>query len=383
MKIAFLQSGMTGYQDACLRALRARGNEILNIFPTAYENAQFDAESFRDYGRALHWPQNEPPSAQWVQAAVDEFDPDAVLMVSWHNPAYRKVMARMRGRALRIMFSSNIWEGTYRQWLGRATHRIYLRPLYDCVFVPGDRSEWFVHRLGFGPDKVIRGSNSADVEVFDRGPRPAEQLAASRRFVFSGRLMPYKGIKVLREAYLSYRDSVEDPWDLDVVGLGELESELAGLPGVTMHGFVTPQRLSELMHESACFVLPSYIDFFGVVVHEAAVAGQVLLCSDSVGATPYLLQDGYNGWTVATGNAGSLADAMRRVHALPPERLAAMSEGSRGLSKRFSPTLWADNLTSEVERRCAAMGLRVTPTTGTGPSQPAEADRNQSMAARP
>jgi len=381
MKIAFLQSGMTGYQDACLRALRARGNEILNIFPTAYENANFDAESFRDYGRALHWPQDKP-SAEWVQAAVDEFDPDAILMVSWRNPAYRKVMAQMRGRALRIMFSSNIWEGTYRQWLGRATHRVYLRPLYDCAFVPGDRSEWFVHRLGFSADKVIRGSNSADVEVFDRGARTGEQLAASRRFVFSGRLMPYKGIKVLREAYLRYRDTVEDPWDLDVVGLGELESEVAGLPGVTMHGFVSPQRLAELMHESACFVLPSYIDFFGVVVHEAAVAGQVLLCSDSVGATPYLLQDGYNGWTVATGDARSLADAMARVHALPPERLAAMSEGSRALSKRFSPTLWADNLTSEVERRCAALGLRVTPTARSESADQARPDAPQSMASR-
>jgi glycosyltransferase involved in cell wall biosynthesis len=73
-----------------------------------------------------------------------------------------------------------------------------------------------------------------------------------------------------------------------------------------------------------------------------------------VGATPYLLQDGFNGWTVATGNVRSLADGMARVHALPLERLMAMSAGSQKLASRFSPTLWAQNLTEQVAMRWPA-----------------------------
>lgn len=371
MKIAFLQSGMTGYQDACLRALNARGVEILNVFSTAYENAEFDVRAFHSYGRTLTW-QGTPP-AERVRSAVEEFEPDAIFMTSWKQPAYRKIMVAMKGRALRILVSSNIWEGTYRQWIGRATHRWYLRPLYDCAFVPGDRSEWFVRRLGFSAEQVIRGSNSADVEVFDRGPRSGAQLAATRRFLFSGRLMHYKGIDVLRDAYLRYRASVDDPWDLDVVGVGELDRDLRDLPGVRMHGFVTPERLSELMHSSACLVLPSYIDFFGVVVHEAATAGQVLLCSDSVGATPYLLQDGFNGWTVPTGSSQRLADAMARVGALPAQRLETMSAGSRALASRFSPSLWAENVATEIERRLPGVGR--TPTAPPVAATPRDPDR--------
>jgi glycosyltransferase involved in cell wall biosynthesis len=352
VKFVFLQTGMTGYQDACLRALHKQGHQILNVFPGKIHNTEFKVEDFASYGDVLTWT-DSPPEDELLRV-VKQFDPDAIMMASWGQPTYRKVMASMRGRALRILFSSNIWENTPRQWIGRATHRVYLRPLYDCVFVPGDRSEWMARRLGFRNDQVIRGANSADVEVFDRGPRSASQLAASRRFLFSGRLMPYKGVSVLRAAYEIYRAGESDPWDVDVVGKGELAGELEALPGVTMHGFVQPEELAELMHNSACLVLPSFIDFFGVVVHEAATAGQVLICSDAVGATPYLLQDYFNGWTVPSGSVRALADAMSRVTALSGDQLAAMSEGSRSLAKRQSPTIWAQNLSGEVEYRRAA-----------------------------
>lgn len=350
MKFVFLQMGMTGYQDACLRALHAQGHEILNVFPEGFKNSAFDAHSFRDYGEAWIWRDEPPPLDQLIRK-IDAMAPDAVMMASWQQPTYRKVMAHLRGRTLRILFHSNIWEARPKQWLGRASHRVYLRPLYDCVLVPGDRSEWFARRLGFRADQVIRGANTADVEVFDRGPRAPEELGSARRFLFAGRLMPYKGVNVLRDAYRLYRGETAEPWDLDVVGTGDMADEIAALPGVTMHGFVQPGELSRLMHETTCLVLPSFMDFFGVVVHEATLSGQVLLCTDSVGATPYLLQDGFNGWTVATGNVRSLADGMARVGALPLDRLMAMSEGSRRLASRFSPDLWAQNLSEEVARR--------------------------------
>jgi len=352
MRFVFLQTGMTGYQDAALRALRAQGHEILNVFPPGFQNSGFDSADFRGYCDTLIW-EGAPPEDELIRA-VEQFTPDVIVMASWRVPQYRRVMARFRGRALRVLFCSNIWENKARQWLGRATHRWYLRPLFDCVLVPGDRSEWFARRLGFDADQVIRGSNTADVRVFDRGARDPQQLIAARRFLFTGRLMPYKGVGVLRDAYRLYRDMVDDPWDLDVAGKGELAAELAQLPGVRMHGFIPPEQLAQLMHETSCLVLPSFMDFFGVVVHEAATAGQVLLCSDSVGAVPYFVQDGFNGWTVATGNARALAEAMARVSTMSPERLVAMSEGSRRLATRLSPEIWAQNLVEQVERRWPA-----------------------------
>ncbi|MGI8677601.1 MAG: glycosyltransferase family 4 protein [Jatrophihabitans sp.] len=348
MRFVFLQAGMTGYQHASLCALAARGHEILNVSPAGYENAAFDFADFTSNVRTLTWTDQPPPD---LNSVIAELEPDVVVMASWRQPQYRSVMAGQRGKALRILFSSNIWQATPQQWLGRLVHRAYLRPFYDCVFVPGERSEWFARRLGFSGEQIIRGANSADVELFDRGQRSSDQLLASRRFLFTGRLMAYKGVAVLCEAWRRYRTEVAEPWDLDVVGLGGLASDLAALPGVRMHGFLQPPELAALMHETACLVLPSLIDFYGVVVHEAATAGQVLLCSDGVGATPHLLQDGYNGWTIASGSVDALAGGLARASALSGERLVEMSEGSRQLAKRLSPSIWADHLSDEVRIR--------------------------------
>ena len=112
-----------------------------------------------------------------------------------------------------------------------------------------------------------------------------------------------------------------------------------------------PAELAQLMRESSCLILPSHLEWYGVVVHEAAVAGLPLICSDGVGAVPHLLQDGYNGWTVEAGNRDELTGAMVRMSLLDERRLGAMSDGSRALGSRLSPAVWALHLHEELARR--------------------------------
>jgi glycosyltransferase involved in cell wall biosynthesis len=351
VRIAFLLFGVTTNQDACYRKLTELGDELLLVFPESMQDMHFDGGAeFGDYAQTLVWQQL--PDAATLTRLVDSFAPDAIVMSSWVGDGYRKAMAAQRGRALRILFTSNVWRATPKQWLGRAAHRFYIDPLYDCAYVAGDRSEWFARRLGFSAADIIRGSQSANVVTFDRGPRDPSELASRRRFLFSGRLVEHKAVPVLAEAYARYRRGTSrEPWDLSVAGTGPLASVLEGIDGVKLHGFLQPRELSDAMHESSCFLLPSILDYYGLVVHESATAGLPLLCSDGVGAVPSLLQDGFNGWTVEAGNVASLASAMERMANLPEERLAAMSEGSRALASRLNPTIWARNLHEEIERR--------------------------------
>ena len=350
MRIVLLVQGMAGYLDASFRGLHELGDELLVVYPASMGNTAFEDSGFCDYAQTIVW--ETPPAPAELVRQVSDFSPDAIVMGSWGRPAaYRAVMKAQPSSVLRILAMDNLWSAKPRQWLGRATHRLYLDPLYDCVMVASDRTEWFARRLGFAAENVIRGLYTADTRLFDRGPRSGAELAGRRTFLFAGRLVADKGVDILAVAYAKYRRATEHPWDLRVVGIGELRQVLDGTPGVTLSGFVQPEGLVELMSVASCFVLPSRFDHYGVVLHEAAAAGLPLLVSDVVGAAPGLLQDGYNGWVVSTGSSEHLSDAMLRVSRASPERLEAMSAVSRALSTRLSPAGWARNLHEEILRR--------------------------------
>ena len=354
MRVLFLHNGLLAYQDVCLRALADLGDEIMVVHPEGLADSHFREDEFLSYGRDWSFKGDEPPDPAELLRVVEEFDPDVIVMRAWKGKAYRAVMKRWKGRALRVMFSSNVWLNAPRQWLGRAGHRFYVDPLFDAAYVPGERSEWFVRRLGFTGEDIVRGANSADVALFERGRRTGEDLASRRRFLYSGRLIWHKAIDTLAPAYAKYRTLVEDPWDLGIVGEGYQANLFDGIEGVQLHGFKQPEELADLMHESSCFVLASHVDFWGVVVHEAGTAGLPLICSDGVGAVPYLLQDGYNGWVVAAGNVDRLAQAMVRMSTSDAVALQAMSDGSRALSTRLSPEIWARHFHEEMASRLPA-----------------------------
>ncbi len=352
MRIAWLTQGLSGYLDACFRALHALGDEQLLVYPRSMTDTDFDGAQFGEYAQTFAW--REPPAREQLLRVVEQFAPDAIVMGSWAwPPSYRAAIKAQAPGVVRVLAMDNQWRGKPKQWLGRLTHRVYIDPLFDCVMVPSDRTEWFARRLGFGPHQVIRGSYVADTAIFDWGPRSGLELAAHRRFLFAGRLVADKAPDVLAAAYRSYRQLVRDPWELHVVGAGELHGDLAVLPGVTMHGFVQPDGLAALMREASCFVLPSRFEPYGVVVHEAAAAGLPLLISDVAGAVPGLLQDGYNGWIVASEGPALWAEAMDRVSSCDPQRLEGMSNVSRALASRLSPSGWARNVHDELSRRRA------------------------------
>ena len=349
MRIAALLTGLAAYQDSCYRELSELGDELLLIHPESLAYAPFDKDKLSGAVDRHTWA--TMPSAQELLPLIEDFGPDVVIMSSWHGKGYRAVMKAMKHRALRIIFLSNFWHGAAKQWAGLLAHRFYVDPLYDCAWVPGERSELLARRFGFDGKDIIRGANSADTPLFDRGRRDPEELAGRRRFVFIGRLIWHKAPTELAEAYRRYREAVHDPWDLDIAGDGPLAKDFAGIEGVTLHGFVQPEDLSDLMHQSSCLLLPSHIEWYGVVVHEAAAAGLPLICSDGVGAVPHLLQDSFNGWTVPAGDVDALVQAMTWMSEASTERLGQMSDGSRALGGRLSPKIWAQNLHEQLEVR--------------------------------
>lgn len=370
MRIAFLLNGMTGYLDAEYRQLHKLGDELLVVSPgtgaaagEAMADTAFAGLNTEDYAQVMRW--ERPPRPRALVKIVREFDPDAVLMTAWNYArAYRAVMKDVRPDVVRGIIMDNLWRAAPRQWLGRALHRWYVDPVADFAFVPSDRTEFYARRLGFGISDVVRGSLSADVDLFRSGPRTAAELVGRRAFLYVGRLVWHKGADVLAAAYRRYRDLTDQPWDLHVAGTGPYEQQVRSIPGVTMHGFLQPPDVADLMRSVSCLVLTSHIEPYGVVVHEAAAAGLPILCSEFTGAAPAYVHDAANGWLVPAGDVEEWAQAMLRMSSVEPSRLGTMSDVSRSLSQRTSPAIWAQNLHEQLARRRAAGGGRLTTSRG-------------------
>lgn len=357
---------MTGYLDAQYRALHALGHELLVVQPGspdvavgAMRDTAFGDLGLDTYAEHLLWTR-EPTQAELVER-VARFGPDAVVMTAWNfSDAYRAVMRSLPSGVVRILVMDNLWRSTPRQWLGRLVSRWYVGSVADAVMVPSERSETYARMLGFGPADVIRGSLSADDEIFHSGPRPAEEIGSRRRFLWCGRLVDHKGVDVLAAGYRRYRELSSDPWSLDVVGMGPQEHLLADLDGVERHGFLAAPDVADLMRRSSCFVLPSHVEPYGVVLHEATACGLPVLTTDFAGAAAGFVQDAANGWVVPAGDVEAWAQAMLRMSELGPERLASFSDVSRAFALRTTPRTWARNLEEQIERRRAAGGGRLS-----------------------
>lgn len=335
---------LTGYSTSGMRALVRQGHDVKLMYQEALVHppflAPFDDADLTSGLDAVGW--SGKPDEELLMRELEAFQPDVLVVNSWHVSAYMKAARRWRGRALRIVVMDHQWLGTPKQWLGRVTRNLFIQPAFDAAFLPGDEQAVFARHLGFKQHEIIAGLNTCD-DPFFTGP----QDQPPNSFLFAGRLVDTKGVDVLAQAYRTYREGTEHPWPLVVAGIGPMDEELKAISGVDLLGFVPPQDLPAVMSSAGCLLLPSRFEPWGVVVQEAAAAGAAVICTSTCGAATRLVLDGYNGRVVTAGRADELAAAMVWVSTADPERRTAMSVRSSELARQYTPSRWAEHLTDK------------------------------------
>lgn len=342
---------MNGYINACLKSLSSTGHiDVAVAYAAGHEQAPYANKQFEWVERRYEW--DTQPSRLELQRLLGP-RVDAVLVNGWNIRGYRSVLRELgRSGVPRLLYMDNQYSGTPKQWLGRATWRQYIRPYFDAAFVPGERQAEFARLLGFGDNRIMRGSLTADTANFD--PPAGLHSERPRALLYVGRLTYKKGVEILRRAYAQYRSNIEHPWPLYVAGTGPQLGVLEGEPGVTMLGFVQPSGLPSVMWNARVMVSPSLFEPWGVAIHEATAAGLIVIATTAAGAGVHLVQDGYNGYVVPTGDPAELAKALQVTTTLPDARQAEMSQASLLLSRQFSPDRWATYLVEMLDWRARA-----------------------------
>lgn len=355
LRVCVFWARLSGYLSASLNALVDLGAEVLLVHEAADPSAPFDDAVLTARFRSLAW--SGAPDQREVAALVEDFAPDALVVNSWHIGVYRRLSRRMRGRTLRIVTVHNQWNATPKQRVARLAAPVLLHPTYDATFVCDERQAVFAERLGFPAERMLWGVNTCDQPRFARVAEARGHALPPPAFLFVGRLVEDKAIDVLAGAYLRYRESVEHPWPLLVAGVGPEGRRLERLDGVQMLGFVQPDALSGVFARAGCLVLPSRLEPWGVVVHEAVSAGLPVVCTRACGASTRLVLDGYNGAIVSPDDEVGLGRALARICDASDDARRAMGVASESLSRQFTPERWARLLLGRIPELRADIGL--------------------------
>src|SRR5690606_20471582 len=181
----------------------------------------------------------------------------------------------------------------------------------------------------------------------ERGEGPTRRPATAHdapRLLCVATLTERKGHAVLLDALARIADR---PWRLDCVGSTARDPATAagirarvgrlGLDGrVVLHGEVSRARLDALYRDAHAFVLPSFLEGYGIA-HADALTHGLPIVSTNAGAVPDTVGDA--GLLVPPGDADALAGAVARV--LDDDALhAALS--ARALERGRALPTWAD-----------------------------------------
>lgn len=349
MRVAILWTHLSGYLNSCMKALvENQGVELFVANIRVSNDAPFDDALFSWIKERYQW-EGEVDRLELLKH-LENFRPDVILACGWHVSGYRFVCRKFSGRAVRILTTDQPWQIRPKKLIGVLISRYYIHPLCEALFVGGERQAVYAKKLGFHQSRILRGVFSCDHEKFAAIHfARKENNIDSRAFAYVGRLSTEKGLDILVAAYRLYREKIPDPWHLKCYGTGPLHESLKGVVGIELKGFCQPDELPKALLSSSCLLLPSLYEPWALVVHEAAAAGMAVICTDIAGASVHLVQDGYNGYIVETGDVNELAQTMLRYSSLSRSERSTMGENSYRMSLQFTPKRWANYLVSKAK----------------------------------
>lgn len=170
--------------------------------------------------------------------------------------------------------------------------------------------------------------------------RQRHGLHGKRVFLFSGQMIPRKGVDTLIEAFTRVAKSHEDA-ALVLLGDGPHRADYERMvpeairSRVHFAGFLEQAELPPYFNAADAFVFPSRHDGWAVVINEACGAGLPIVTTRQTGAARDLVCEGENGYVLECDDVEGFAAAMRRLLD-EPALMQRMGEASRRVIQNYT-----------------------------------------------
>jgi glycosyltransferase involved in cell wall biosynthesis len=335
-RIAFSWNGLP-YYAACLiaRAIERVDEECIVIGSPPSVPVKGMEEVLKT---KIHWiPYDQP--ASWQQLGLKA--PQLFFQSGWGYPAFNQLGRQVSeaGGSVVGMSDAN-WRGDFRQTvLGRLKFRLKLAQKFDAMLVPGEQGASLMRAYGFRDEQIYRGMYGSDPAIFGGGVPLKERPC---QFLFVGQFVDRKNVLALAQAFLKFSESRPE-WRLRLCGSGVLRDQIPAHPQIAVQDFLQARELAELYRGARFFILPSKIEAWGLVVHEAALTGCGLLLSNAIGSADDL-SSSTNAIRFAAADENEILMALHRAADMDDTALDAMESESRARAQTFGPDRFASEI---------------------------------------
>jgi 1,2-diacylglycerol 3-alpha-glucosyltransferase len=303
--------------------------------------------------------------ARNVASMLDALQPAAVVIAGYRELPMRAAArwARRNGRGVVVFSESTPWDHPRRWWLEHIK-RSWIRRYVDAAVVGGEPHRRYMLELGVDPSRIWDRYNVVDNDFFARRCNALRKANACARieaalpqnyFLYVGRFAAQKNLRFLLRAYRHYREIHTEAWRLVMVGDGPERpglfeaSRAEGLEDVIWPGFKQSNELPLYYAFAGCFILPSVMEPWGLVVNEAMASGLPILASNRCGCANDLVAPGENGFTFDPASTNELASLMKKIATSSPQQRRRMGDASETIIARWTPESWAEQVVSAAQ----------------------------------
>lgn len=312
--IVFLSNNLTYHQvsfsDAMFK-LTAGNYTFIETSEKAKERQKIGQKSFGKAYVLVYWENKE---------VADSLIREADVVISGSAPEWivqkrvktGKLLLRYSERPLKKGMEPLRYPDRLLRW---NLQNPFWKPIYMLCASAYAASDY--RKFGLFKNKTYKWGYFPEVK---RYADPEEMIAQkdSTQILWCGRMLDWKHpddalvvCRMLKEEGYSFQ--------MSFIGSGEMEDKLRQLTReydledcVFFHGFLTPDEVRSHMEKTGIYLFTSdRQEGWGAVLNESMNSGcAVIACSD-VGAVPYLLEEGKNGLTYASGDIQMLCDKLK------------------------------------------------------------------------
>lgn len=314
------------------------------------------------------------PAANWRDAGqgrlsialwrkLRELNPSLLLVPGYYNvPALAAALwAKLHGRATVLMCETTRSDHK-RVWGKEFIKRMLVRLLFDRAIAGGKRQISYLQELGFAPETIACAYDVVDNAFYAAAVSraratidPEKMKLPKDYFLFAGRLASEKNVAGLLRSFTKYC-ATGGSWSLVLAGDGALRHELSEqvqtariAERVQFVGLKDSRELATFYAFARCFVLPSVLEPWGLVVNEAMASGLPVIVSNRCGCVDDLVEHGANGFMFEPGREDELTSHLHRVSTMDPMQLARMGDRSKEIIEGYSLEAWASEVVRLVE----------------------------------